>query len=234
MRRFPSSARKDSNYTFDDEDDELDARSPPSMPTLIGVQEPGLPLPVMQSAFAGKGQRRSKKSARIDGGGAGLKVHWAKLKKRIGTGTAPSSSELEDSTYTAGSSIIRPSRSGHQQDAFDDEKGGELDEVVVDRSWFDEIKSSIVSQSELEQARDRETKESNGLSGPNGTNTTDHDSLGMNTEGFWALNTVFVMLRYRMWPAMLDFFTLQFFDKKSEDHYRKVSFMRAPEHHQPI
>jgi hypothetical protein len=119
-----------SRHDSDDEFDEGD------------IASPTIPPPALVSHSGGRGRN---KSARIAGvlnvngqrEPRGLRVHWAKFRKRIGTGTAPSTSELDESIHTAGSSMIlrRPSHN------FDAEKpAAGVDEVVVDRAWFDEIK----------------------------------------------------------------------------------------------
>jgi osomolarity two-component system, sensor histidine kinase SLN1 len=210
-----------------------------ALPVFLGSPDMSLPVPV-QSAMSTSSRRKTKKSARIDQGGGGpgpaLRVHWARFKKRIGTGTAPSSSsEVGDSAYTGGSSVIggRGGMQGEDGGGEDDSKRGPVDEVVVDRSWFDEIKSSVVSQSEQDPTKETGTGGGGGgASAPNGgTNTTDHDSMPPHPEGFWAWNMCTVMIRYRLWPSVMDFFSLRFIDEQSENHYRKETwFMQKVRH----
>src|SRR6266481_293599 len=50
-----------------------------------------LPVPVQQGAGSEFGKRKQKKNARI---GGGLRVYWANFRKRIGTGTAPSTTSM--------------------------------------------------------------------------------------------------------------------------------------------
>jgi osomolarity two-component system sensor histidine kinase SLN1 len=96
-------------------------------------------------------------------------------------------------------------------------------QVVVDRAFFDfdEIKSSVVSQSEGGE-HIRNGPASAGLHG--GTNTTEHDSLGPSSDGFWGISFPLVILRYRFWPAVVNFFTLSFEDPQSEDRYKKETW----------
>jgi osomolarity two-component system sensor histidine kinase SLN1 len=61
-------------------------------------------------------------------------------------------------------------------------------------------------------------------SGHPGTNGTDRDSMVLNPDGFWGKSFILVVIRYRMWPAILDFFTLHFDDPASEDRYRKETW----------
>jgi osomolarity two-component system, sensor histidine kinase SLN1 len=94
-------------------------------------------------------------------------------------------------------------------------------QIVVDRAWGDELKSSVVSQSE----HGGNTAEQQGSHRP-GT-STDIDSLAHlhGPSGFFG--TLWLILRWRLWPATIDFFSLKFFDAASERHYAKEYwFMR--------
>lgn len=60
-----------------------------------------------------------------------------------------------------------------------------------------------------------------------GGTTTDHESLAIHADGFWALCLPLIILRWRVWPFIVDFFSLRFFDEKAEAHYSKEHwFMR--------
>jgi osomolarity two-component system sensor histidine kinase SLN1 len=189
---------------------------------------PSLPLPsALRNRDGSRGRGKSARIANVWGGhhgdseNKGLRVHWAKFKKRMGTGTAPSTSEMEESAYTGGSSILIRRPSGTFGDSEKMSVG--VDEVVVDRAWFDDIKSSVMSQSEGgEMGTGEKGSASAGFNG--GTNATDHDSLAINAEGFWARSFILVILRYRMWPAIFDFFTLSFDDPASENGYAKETW----------
>jgi osomolarity two-component system, sensor histidine kinase SLN1 len=91
-----------------------------------------LPLPVLQSTNSISSRRKRKKSARFEA----LTVHWANMKRRIGTGTAPSSSSV-------GSTGDSHNTRRPNQDAIHEEDKEDVDEVVVDRAWSEEIKSSV-------------------------------------------------------------------------------------------
>jgi hypothetical protein len=153
MRRFSSSQA--SKGTLYDDDIERGRQAPSrALPAVHSGNDsdeefdggdftpPAIPPPALISHGAGRVRSKSARIAgvlNVDGRREprGLRVHWAKFRKRIGTGTAPSTSELEESIHTAGSSTIlrRPSHN------FDPEKSAAgVDEVVVDRAWFDEIK----------------------------------------------------------------------------------------------
>ncbi|EIN11063.1 hypothetical protein PUNSTDRAFT_85601 [Punctularia strigosozonata HHB-11173 SS5] len=190
-------------------------------------RDAGLPLPILQSALAGprtaatdsNGRRvRSRKSARID---RGLRVHWARFRHRLGTGTAPSTSTApEDST--GGSSIgHRHAHTGPGSVRIAAEKD-EVDEVVVDRAWCDELKSSVVSQSDqgLHAKADRVGSYVPGTS-------TDQESLAHLHASGGPTHTLWLLLRWRLWPATFDFFSLRFLDAASERNYAKEYwFMR--------
>jgi osomolarity two-component system sensor histidine kinase SLN1 len=171
-----------------------------------------LPVPVQQGAGSDSCKRKQKKNARI---GGGLKVYWANFRKRIGTGTAPSTTSMVGDGSATGSSNTRPATT------TDDEKE-EVDEIVVDRTWSEEIKSSV-AHSEAGMAASPE--KSNGHHQPAET-SVDHESL-QHYEGFWALSSPLVFIRWRCWPLVMEFFASRFFDQKSEERYQKENwFMR--------
>ena len=118
-------------------------------------------------------------------------------------------------------------------DEDDDERS--VDEIVVDRVWYShEHDRTTVTQSEHNHNNPDNVKAGSchqhlhhhgahqHRSGGDITNTdTDHDSLSPRAEGFWGLWLPLTILRYRAWPATLDFFSSRFYDEKAEDNYRK-------------
>ncbi|KAF5373287.1 hypothetical protein D9615_007374 [Tricholomella constricta] len=157
-----------------------------------------LPLPVLAS-------RRKRKSARV----GGLAVHWAQFKRRVGTGTAPSSSSLVGDS--AGESNNTRRMEGPIQSDDD-----EVNEVVVDRVWSEDIKSSITHSDH------GGSPEKSGGSHPIGPSTSDHESLG--PEGFWNTFSPIVFLRWRLCPAIAAIFSSTFADEKSEAHYAQENW----------
>jgi hypothetical protein len=159
---------------------------------------------------------RPKKTLRIDGG-RGLRVYWIRFCRRLGAATAPSTSSLVDSS-------AQGSNDGFRSDTQRGRQGGdeaEVDEVVVDRNWSGEIKSSV-SLSEQDISLDRPGGHHH-VAGP----TTDRDSVALHTGGFWGLSTPLIILRWRVFPTIVDFFSTKFPNKKSEQHYVKENwFMR--------
>lgn len=158
-----------------------------------------LPVPVL-ACTTSFSIRHKRKSARF----GAFAVYWAKLKRRIGTGTAPSCSSVvgdsaAESCYT------------RRMEAQSD---GEVNEVVVDRVWSEEIKSSV---SHSEQGA---TPEKSGSCHPIGPSASDHDSL--HNEGFWYLSSHLVILRWRAWPVIVKFFSSSFADENFEQHYALV------------
>ena len=93
---------------------------------------------------------------------------------------------------------------------------GEVDEVVADRIRFKEQNSASTeteSVSPIERYGDN----------PSGGTNTDLESSAA-VEGFWAKSTPLIILRWRIWPALLGFFCLRFIDEKSESHYSKEAW----------
>lgn len=172
-------------------------------------EAPVLPPPVVAASTPYNRQR----TIRIDGG-RGLHVHWTRFRRRLGAGTSPSTSSLvEDS---APSSSVGPRGDPTRGSQCDDNV--EVDEVIIDRNWSDEIKSSV-SLSEQDISLDRP-----GGHHPTTGPSTDRDSVALHTNGFWGLCTPLVILRWRLFPALVEFFSPKFLNEKSELHYVKENW----------
>jgi len=172
-------------------------------PTTTTAIDLSLPPPVLQSSTSSSHIRRlRKKTARVNG----LSVHWVRFKRRMGTGTAPSSSSFIGES-AAEHSYIRKIETTETPDY--------LDEVVVDRSWTEEIKSSV-SHSDHGGSPEK-------LGGSHQPNqgTSDYDSVVY--DGFWNSMTILAVLRWRIWPLIMEIFSSRFVDEKSEQHYAQVS-----------
>ncbi len=175
-------------------------------------EAPGLPPPAAAITAA---YNRPKRTIRIDGG-PGLRVYWTRFRRRLGAGTAPSTSSLVDSSAQGSNDGLRSDTQGVRQGEDD----AEVDEVIVDRNWTDEIKSSV-SLSEPDISLERPG--GHHVPGPN----TDRDSFAPHTGGFWGLCIPLIILRWRVFPAIVDFFSSKFPNQKSEQHYVKENwFMR--------
>ncbi|KAI0923514.1 hypothetical protein AcV5_009035 [Taiwanofungus camphoratus] len=171
----------------------------------------GLPTPITQpSDFSGR-RGKQKKSARVT---RGLRIHWDTFKRKLGTGTAPSTSSALEPDESGDSYSNGRTRTDVQAEESDEH----VDEVIVDRQWSDEIKSSSITHSEHGG-----TPEKSGSNHPNGTNT-DRESLALHPEGFWSLCLPLVVLRWRLWPFIHGFFWNHFVDEKSEMHYNKENW----------
>lgn len=134
-----------------------------------------------------------------------LRVHWAEFKKRLGTGTALSTSSVHDDTTTG---------SVHGKEPVPGQPGDEVNEVVVDREWTEDARRTTTKSESAHPFND-----SRQLGGTN----TDHESFAV-VEGFWGRSTILIILRWRLWPAILGFFWPRFMDEKSEAQYIKESW----------
>ena len=175
---------------------------------LINIAIPGS----HDAGSAGRRSSRAKKNARVSGG---LRVHWDRFVRKLGSGTAPSTSSNFDESV--GESSGYP-RSRQEQTVYPDTLDERVDEVVVDREWSDEIKSSSVTHSE--HGGTPEKSGSNHLAGTN----TDRDSFAVRPEGFWGLCRPLIYLRWRLWPLSIAFFYTRFLDEKSEMLYNKENW----------
>lgn len=179
---------------------------------VVDLPQQGLPPPVQHDDRNSASRSRTKKNARVH---PGLRVHWDRFVRKLGSGTAPSSSSNFDESVGESSGYPR-SRQG--QTVFQDAQEERVDEVIVDREWSDEIKSSSVTHSEHGGS-----PEKTGSNHHAGTNT-DRDSFAIRPEGFWGICRPLIVLRWRLWPATFAFFCTRFLDEKSEMHYTKENW----------
>ena len=170
----------------------------------------GLPPPVQASEYS---DRRRKKKTRI---AMGFHVRWDKFLRKLGSGTAPSTSSALDGS-SGDSTGCNRSRAGS---AGNMEEGDEVDEVVVEREWSGEIKSSVHSDHGITPEKSHGSNPQLG----NGGTSTDRESVAIHADGFWASNSFLIWMRYRLWPASYSFFYTRFIDEKSENHYRKENW----------
>lgn len=165
-----------------------------------------LPPPVVQSnSTSSRNRRGHQKSARF----SALSIYWANFKKRIGTGTAPSSSSVVGES--AGDSNFGRKRDINSSD--------QVDEVVVDRSWTEEIKSSV------SHSDHGGNPEKSGGSHQHKEINSDHESVIYG--GMWSTSTALGVLRWRTWPFIMEIFSSRFIDEKSETHYAQVGIFRT-------
>lgn len=171
-----------------------------------------LPPPVTDDSSSPTKRSKSKKNARVT---TDLRLHWEKFRRRFAAASAPStSSQIDDSTSESNTL----SKSTQPNPTPLDDPDDLLDEVIVDREWSNDIKSSS-NHSDHGPSPDK-SGGSNHLPGTN----TDHESFTLHLDGFWAKAPFLIYLRWRLWPAISSFFLQQFVDQKSEAHYTKENW----------
>lgn len=185
--------------------DDMDPRTP----YADEEDDEGLPRPVQASKYPGTPMRKKKTRLSL-----GAYFRWDKFLRKLGSGTAPSTSSAPDESSGESTGYNR-SRGTTRAVGEDDE----VDEVVVDREWSGEIKSSVHSGDH----GGPEKSGSNPQMGYGGT-STDRDSVAIPADGFWTGNMGLIYLRYRIWPAVYGFFSTHFIDEKSENHYKKENW----------
>jgi osomolarity two-component system sensor histidine kinase SLN1 len=172
-------------------------------PTTIPKEFLDLPLPVAQAGTASSPPRKKRKMVRVDR----LRVYWAILLKRMGT-ESPSISTIADSSLD--SNQLRP-RTDEDPDT------DEVDEIVVDRDWAEDMKSSV-NHSERAQERSGDSHVTHIVDGT--TTSLGYESCHFPDDaGFFRQTRIF--LRREVWPAVYKFFYVQFYDEKTERRYRK-------------
>lgn len=164
-----------------------------------------LPLPVVTRLPSAKEvrTRRSTGSA------------WRRFRKGVQDTLAapPANSELCDDLE---------SRDGHEMQSKavpskEKDDSDEVDEVVVDRSWFEEQKTSPFSDGGASESTDSLT-------------IGDHaewDSPIHAPQGFWAWCRLLSAIRYKLWPFLVRFFDPHFEDPKIEALYQREVWSQA-------
>lgn len=107
------------------------------------------------------------------------------------------------------------------------DEDGEVDAVVVDRAWSEEIKSSESSPSEHGANVMLFDRSAMGQTGPTVGKTSDHESE--EPRGIGRILRPFVVLRYKFFPTLREFFFTRFEDEKSESHYAQVAPTISPD-----
>ncbi|EIW75099.1 hypothetical protein CONPUDRAFT_85430 [Coniophora puteana RWD-64-598 SS2] len=193
-------------------DDEI-----PSTPSEVAEELLALPAPVLAAGtLYGSGSRSNKKrirTARIDG----LKVHWARFIKRVGTESPSDSSAIVESSLGSSQRQHKPVTDEEEED-----DGGEVDEIVVDRDWTEDMKSSFGPS---EQALRDRSGDSRGAYGGGGTTTSGggHESTALLEDGR-LFQKLLIIIRWEVLPAIEKFFLVRFHDLKTEKRYRRENW----------
>ncbi|KAH7890900.1 Tco5, signal transduction HAMP domain histidine kinase [Phlebopus sp. FC_14] len=163
-----------------------------------------LPGPVTLAGTASPGRRKKRKTARINY----LKLLWARFVKRVGIDPPSDSSATIDSSLDG--SQVRP--------RTEDDDSDEVDEIVVDRDWTEDLKSSL-NQTSLDRGQQAKSADSHIHAGGTGT-SVGHDSTTM-PEDHHFLGRFIIYLRWELWPAIDNFFRVRFFDENIEERFHK-------------
>ncbi|KAL5476820.1 hypothetical protein ACEPAI_3006 [Sanghuangporus weigelae] len=154
------------------------------------------------------------KSARIAGGG--FRVHWARWKQRLGTGSAPSESLLNDTGETSDGSrsAFRFALGHNQQGGEDTDDAAEVDEIVVDNAL-----GTVTSQ----PSEHGGTGHGSGRPDLQGikSQTNSFGTMETHYSGFWGSSFISRFLRWTAWPIIDDFFRGNFVVEKLEQEYRR-------------
>ena len=228
MSTLPRLAARTSSTAYDPRP------SSPAKPTVekLDVADSGpsslLPPPAVSSPGGGRraqGQVCTRRTRIKESAARGLQVQWQRLLRRFGAGAMPSSSSADIDTESVGEASA-----AHGSYSFEQyrrkyprplEEMDYVDEVVVDREWGEDVRSSSVHSGHGGE------KSGTGMHGQ----TSDADSVVNMHDDVHGSNSIVAFLRYRLWSAIVGFFVTQFVDEKSEDQYRKENwFLRKVRH----
>ena len=172
-----------------------------AMRTSTAVENHVLPFPVTQGSSATTPDQRNTTSI-------GWKDYLIRFKRRIGTGTEPSSGSLIGESATE-SAYVRRLAEGLGD--------GIVDEVVVDRPWTEGIQTSTLTP--------------HSDCGPEKTASQQHDQRSNDATsvvyyGWWSAWKLLAIIRWHTWPFLMEFFSSRFPDQKTERHYAQVAFFQ--------
>jgi osomolarity two-component system, sensor histidine kinase SLN1 len=164
-----------------------------------------LPAPVLQDT-SGRTSNRQRSNT--------LASYWANLTNYIGSAASPTDSSVN--TSLEHHPLEKPPAS------FGGDDTEEVDEIVVDRSWSDDWRNSD-SESDHDAS-------SPGKSGPSNLDSNlplDPYSPAPGSTGFWVSCKLCILVRWRIWPAILGFFSSRFLDDVSEQKYKRENWSTA-------
>lgn len=207
---------------------------------VLGNEEVGstsdaiLPAPIVQFATGPSSPAHTRRKRRLrfrDSTGGWVQSGWERLLRKFGADTAPSASSVDlESEGVGEANEIYGSWWGSSKMAQALEDAEEIDEVVVDREWGEELRSTSAS----DHGGDSHPVAGGGVLSA----ITDADSVvevssqsHTGLHGFWSSSPLLTFLRWRLWPIVLSFFVTQFVEDKSEELYRKENwFIRKVRH----
>ncbi|CAE6516173.1 unnamed protein product [Rhizoctonia solani] len=188
------------------------------VPSAVNLPQPAIASP-------------ARKTARFQ---TGLKVHWARFKSQLGTGSALSESAIDASgaESTEGSSNYRrfiEKSGGRNTPAVMPNDDGPVDEIVVDNQFLVPGEKSVTQPSEVgdkQYTADAHNSHQH-ITEPrlNSHGIPASDSYFEGTaNSLWDKHPVLVAVRYRILPFLWRFFNLSFHDPESESHYLKERY----------
>lgn len=197
-----------------------DGRSTPSKPHVdkidVNHADAVLPAPAVQFSPTSRSSSRRKPRTRFQESTARtLRLQWERLLHKFGAGTAPSASSVD---LDGESERERASSAGHTLQHAEWkrlEAAEEIDEVVVDREWDEDMRASS-----LHSGHGGERSGSGQQGHPSGGDT---DSVVMSHDD-GRNSTMCAIIRYRVWAAIKNFFVMEFIDEKSEQQYRRETW----------
>lgn len=177
-----------------------------------------LPMPVLQSRPDTGTQRKKTrfKESTVDW----FLVAWQRLTGRFGASQVPSASEVDVDAEDMSEGDYNGAWWGSGKRGLSLAEAEEIDEVVVEREWGDELKSCTTSEQGGEKT----------YSSPVAGGTTslspvaERDDQSTRSGSTTSACIVYTWLRWRIWPMVYGFFDTRFSSQKSEEQYRRENW----------
>lgn len=177
-----------------------------------------LPAPVVQFSPTGtRGFGRERHIRVKESATRSLKTQWDRMLRKFGAGTAPDASSVDLDTESVAETSVAHGYYKPERGRLEDSE--EVDEVVVDREWGEDVHSTSVHSGHGEKS---------GGSGQHGqTSGEDVESMAVlhdDADSRCAISPILAYLRWRLWANIMGFFVTQFIDDKSEEQYRRENW----------
>lgn len=176
-----------------------------------------LPAPVLQSQPDLAAQKRTRfKESTADWFRAG----WQRVSGRFGADQILAASEADNDTDEVTEGDHYGAWWGSSKRGMALAEAEEIDEVVVEREWGDELKSCNTSEHGGEKAHNTPTAGGLITLSP----VAERDSESTHSQSTASACKTLGYLRHRAWPAIYGFFDTRFSSPQSEEQYRRENW----------
>jgi osomolarity two-component system, sensor histidine kinase SLN1 len=179
-----------------------------------------LPAPVLQSLPEGSNRSCKKQTRFQENTKSRLKSMWQHVLGKFNTSPIPPSSDADTGADDSDTGDYYDTWWGSNKRGMALAEAEEIDEVVVDREWSDGLKSYSSSDQGGDKVRNFSAANDPSVLSP----VAEGESETIHTEGLARATGLRTFIRWRIWPAVYDFFDTQFVNQHSEELYKRENW----------